>query len=219
VPVGDVQILRKRYDVRVRELLGLDVLLFGRVVPVGLRRAYRDTADRGDYQMLLDTAMALGVTGGEATLDPAAFRRALKAIPGLPRIVVRIARPPELAYGADVLFGLWREAGLGPELVAVEAPAAAELERVLAPYPQAEALLGALVLGDGVFGRAALLAALARASQKRELANVDARLRASAQAVPIAWVTDARLVSRRLSGWRQGYLGDVDYSRVTLSNP
>jgi hypothetical protein len=52
--------------------------------------------------------------------------------------------------------------------------------------------------------------------QKDELAAVDAELRADARAIPIAWVTDARLVSRRLQGWHEDLLGDVDYSRVRI---
>jgi hypothetical protein len=218
VPVGDLQTLRERFDVRVRELLGLDVVVFQRELPRRMRQAYRDTANRGDYQVLLGTSMALGVIGSAAKVDPAAFRRALKAIPSLPRVAVRIARPATLGYGADVLYGQWREAGLGPLLVAPGNAADARFERLLAPYPQAEALPAALVLSNGLEGREALVRALARVNQKGALASVDGQVRAAAQAVPIAWVTDARLVSRRLSGWRQGYLGDVDYSRVTLSN-
>jgi hypothetical protein len=216
VPVGDLQTLRERFDVRVRELLGLDVVVFQRELPSRIRQAYRDTANRGDYQVLLGTSMAFGVTGAEAKTDPAAFRRALKAIPSLPRIVVRIARPAALEYGADVLYGQWREAGLGPLLVASGDDADARFERLLAPYPQAEALPAALILSNGLEGRAALLRALARVNQKSELASVDTRVRAAAQAIPIAWVTDARLVSRRLVGWHQDLLGDVDYSRVGI---
>jgi hypothetical protein len=190
------------------------VIVFRRGIPKDVRQAYRDTANRGDYEVLLGTQMALGVTRADAKPDPAAFRRAVKAIPGLPRIAVRIARPAPLAYGADVLYGQWREAGLGPQLVAAAAPADARFERLLAPYPQAEALPAALVLGEGLSGRDDLLLALARVNQGVELAAVDRKLRAAAQAIPIAWVTDARLVSRRLTGWRQDLLGDVDYILV-----
>jgi hypothetical protein len=214
VPVGDEQALRERFDVRARELLGLDVVVFRPRVPRPVRAAYRDTANRGDYQVLLGTSLALGVTGGVEKADPAAFRRALKAIPDLPRMVVRIARPAALAYGADVLYGQWREAGLGPQLVAGAEPADARFQRVLAPYRQPEALPAALVLGNGLRERAAVLKALVRVDQKSELAAVDTGIRNAARAIPIAWFTDARLVSRRLAGWRQDVLGDVDYGRV-----
>jgi hypothetical protein len=216
VPVGDARILRGRFDVRVRELLGLDVVVFRHEVPRGVRRAYRDTADRVDYQVLLGTSVALGVTRGKERPDPGAFRRALKTIPSLPRLAVRIGRPQALLFGADVLYGQWREAGLGPVLVTSGDDVDARFERMLAPYPQAEALPAALVLGDDLTGRDRLLQALARVNQESDLAAVDARMRSVAQAIPIAWVSDGRLVSRRLVGWREDLLGDVDYSRVRI---
>jgi hypothetical protein len=214
VPVGDTDVLRSRFDVRRRELLALDAVVFRRAGDERLRRAYRDTADRADYEALLDTSLALGVTGRNDKPDPAAFRRALKAIPELPRRVVRIARRPALAYGGDILYGQWREAGLGPELVGPAQRHDAELARVLAPYPQAEALPAALVLGHDAGERRTLLKALAHTNQKGDLARLDGELHADARVIPIAWVTDARLVSRRLTGWREDLLGNVDYTRV-----
>ena len=216
VPAGDGEALRARFDVRVRELLGLDTLVFDRPVDVRLRRAYRDTANRSDYQTLLETSLATGFVAGGPNPDPAAFRRALAAIPALPRVAVPVARAPGLAYASDILYGQWREAGLGPLRVGAAAPHAAKLERLVAAYPQAEALPAALVLGRGLGDRSRLLDALARVKQKGALERVDAELRANARAIPIAWVTDARLVSRRLRGWREDVLGDVDYTRVRL---
>ena len=52
-----------------------------------LQRAYRDTADRVDYEELiseLNGSSAYGFLGGEKA-DPARYRRALDAIPSLPR--------------------------------------------------------------------------------------------------------------------------------------
>jgi hypothetical protein len=216
VPIGDLDTLRAQFDVRVRQLLGLDVVEFGPSIGRRLRRAYWETADRADYQALLGTSMALDVLGARVKADPAAFRRALKAIPGLPRIRVRIARDPELDDGAEILYGQWREAGLGPLLVRSADAAEARFERLLAAYPQAEALPAAIVLGSRLPGRATLLSALARAKQKRDLAAVDGQLRATAAVVPVAWVTDARLVSRRLVGWREDLVGAVDYSRIDV---
>ena len=214
VPIGDADALRARFDVRSRELLGLDAVVLRRSVDRRLRRAYWDTANRNDYQALLNTFHAFGVARRDEKSDPAAFRRALKAIPDLPRVVVRIARPSALAYGADILYGQWREAGLGPKLVRAADPHAADLTRVLAPYPRAEALPAAFVLGRGVGGRGVLLQTLARDNQTRELADLDEQLKASARVIPIAWVTDTRLISRRLRGWREDVLGNVDYTRV-----
>ena len=216
VPIGDLDTLRADFDVRVRELLGLDVVVFRRDVDPRLRRAYWQTANRSDYQALLGTSLALGVVGPAGKPDPAAFRSALKAIRALPRISVRIAREPALDYGADILYGQWREAGLGPLLVRPGDAADARFERLLAVYPQAEALPAALVLGNGLAGRERLLHALARVDQMGDLVAVDRQLRATAQAIPIAWITDARLVSSRLLGWREDLLGTVDYGRVEV---
>jgi hypothetical protein len=216
VPIGDFERLRAESDVRVRELLGLDVVVFRRTIDPRVRRAYWQTANRGDYQALLGTPMALDVVATGGKPDPAAFRRALKAIPSLPRLPVRLAREPALDYGANVLYGQWREAGLGPLFVRPGQDADARLERVLAAYPQAEALPAALVLGNGLAGRGGVLDALARVNQTGDLAAVDRRLRSDAQVIPIAWVTDARLVSPRLLGWREDLLGAVDYSHVAL---
>ncbi len=214
VPVGDLDTLRSAYDVRVRELLAQDVVVFGGALGPGLRRAYRDTADRTDYAPLLGTSQTVGLLASDTKPDPAAFRRALRAIPGLPRRTVRVARPPALDYGADILYGQWREAGLGPQLVRPTQASDAQLERLTAAYPQAEALPAALVLGQGMSGRSTLLRALARVNQNGALAAVDRDLKDGAQAVPIAWFTDARLVSRRLGGWSEDLLGAVDYTRV-----
>jgi hypothetical protein len=60
-----------------------------------------------------------------------------------------------------------------------------------------------------------LLRALARANQQSALAAVDDDLTGRARAIPVAWVTDERLVSRRLGGWNEDLLGAVDYARVT----
>jgi hypothetical protein len=215
VPIGDADLLRGRYDVRARELLALDAVVFRRPVDARLRLAYGDTANRGDYRQLLDTPLALSVLPGTKKPNPAAFRRALKAIPDLPRVAVRIARPPALAYGADILYGQWREAGLGPVLVRPGDRSDARFDRFVAAYPQAEALPAELVLGEGLSGRQALLRALARAKQKSPLTSVDDALVGEADAIPVAWVTDERLVSRRLRGWEEDLLGAVDYARVT----
>jgi hypothetical protein len=86
--------------------------------------------------------------------------------------------------------------------------------RLVAAYPQAEALLAEAVhLSD--FGRRDLLAAvLAATEQGPALERLDAALRALGRVVPVAWVVDARLVSSRLEGWREDVLGNVDYAEV-----
>jgi hypothetical protein len=119
---------------------------------------------------------------------------------------VHIAVPddPTLAYGARLLFGQWREVGLGPQFVTDSARADADVRRVLAPYPQDEALLGALGVST----------AFGSVDQKQAFAAADAKNAASASIVPVCWVADVRVVSPSLAGWREDVLGDVDYTQV-----
>jgi len=222
VPLGDIVATKADVQlgsaVRARTLLGLDFVRFGRI-GYRLQRAYRDTADRGDYEELiseLNGSSAYGFLGGEKA-DPARFRRALDAIPSLPRRSIRIYVPPfpALRAGARLLYAQWRDVGLGPQLSAGPLlPAQASLERVLAAYPQEEAIPAELILRDGLKPRDALLRALGATQQRHDLQLVDEGLWASARAVPIAWVVDARLVSPRLEGWREDVLGNVDYAVV-----
>jgi hypothetical protein len=210
VPLGDLAYVRKRLrDVRVRRVLAQDVVLFRRGVPLDVRRAYWDTTNRADYEALVpgNAATAAFALIGTPKPNPAAFRRAVDRIPELPVVRVGLAVPndPTLAYGARLLFGQWREVGLAPELVAGGVPADAVFRRVLAPYPQDEALLGALGIDTG----------RGLVDQRRAFAAVDARNAASASIAPVCWVADARLVSPSLSGWREDVLGDVDYTQVT----
>ncbi len=162
------------------------------------------------------------LVGGEQGPDPARFRRAVKRIPSLPRVRVRIAVPadPILRYGADVLYGQWREAGLGPRLVSESSKAEAWLRRAVAAYPQEEAIPADLLLGgslDPAPGRGELVRSLGESRQRGTLERVDEQLGAAAAVIPVAWVADARLVSPRLRGWREDVLGDVDYEAVTTA--
>ena len=143
--------------------------------------------------------------------------RGVQAIGGLPRVRVRIGVPgnPDLQAGARLLYGDWRDVGLGPLLVTEPARRLdGSFDRRLAAYPQAEALPAELVLRDDLGSRDLLLRALAANEQRVALAQFDENLRASARFVPVAWVVDARLVSPRLRGWNEDALGDVDYAAV-----
>ena len=224
VPVGDI--LATRADaqlgiaVKARTLLGLDVVFIG---PIGtgyrVQRAYRDTANRGDYEQLIPElagSSAYGFLGGEEA-DPARFRRALAAIPSLQRRWIRLYVPPEpaLRAGARLLYAQWRDVGLGPTLsTGPLLRAEASFQRVIAAYSQAEAIPAELILRDDLKPRDALLSALAATEQRHDLERVDEGLWVSARAIPIAWVVDARLVSPRLEGWREDVLGNVDYAAV-----
>ena len=221
VPVGEVAGTRARLGsvVQTRTLLALDGVALRRLMP-SLRRAYWDTANRGDYADLVSEAggaAASSVVTTAKKVPPRAFRNALKAIGTLPRVRVRIGVPddPGLQAGARLLYGDWRDIGLGPVLVSERAPALdGSFDRWVAPYPQAEALPAELALRDRLGSRALLLRALGAGDQAPALARFDADLRASARFVPVAWVVDARLVSPRLQGWREDALGDVDYAAV-----
>jgi len=224
VPLGDIVATRAdpqlAKTVKTRTLLGLDVVLIG---PVGtgyrVQRAYRDTADRSDYEQLIPElagSSAYGFLGGEKA-DPARFRRALDAIPSLPRRWIRLYVPPEpaLRAGARLLYAQWRDVGLGPTLsTGPLLPAHASFHRIIAAYPQEEAIAAELVLRDELKPRSPLLRALGATQQHQDLEIVDEGLWVSARAIPIAWVVDARLVSPRLEGWREDVLGNVDYSAV-----
>jgi hypothetical protein len=222
VPLGDVRATeldgRLKRIVRVRTLLGLDLVLL-HTRNAALRRAYWETANRGDYEQLVpevDGSAAYGF-GTDQAADPARFRRALKAIPALPQVSVplvplQVATDPVLRYGARLLTADWRDIGLGPRLVS--AGGDATLRRVIAPYAQSEALPAELVLADHVPGRATVLRMLSATQQQRELAQFDTEVRNTGVLIPVAWVVDARLVSTRLRGWQEDVLGNVDYSAV-----
>ena len=222
VPLGDVAADEDnpalRDQVRTRRLLGLDLVVFHSVDPE-LRRAYWQTADRTDYEQLVpeqDGASAFGLVGAGPGADPGRFRQATHGIPSLPRVLVRIAVPPDpvLRFGARLLYAGWRDVGLGPRLTGESSRADASFRRLLAVYPQAEAILAELALRDGVGSRSGLVHALAATDQKEDLKRLDDRLRQTAAVVPISWVVDARLVSPRLEGWREDVLGNVDYTAI-----
>jgi hypothetical protein len=221
IPLGDIVATkadrRLGPDVRARTLLGLDVATIHGFT-AKLRRIYWDTANRGDYEQLVSElagSSAYGVLGGEQA-DPSAFRRALHAIPAeQPEVRFDVPADPVLRYGARLLWAQWRDNGLGPRLVSgVNAQADGGLQRVIAAYPQEEALPAQLVFEDPAAPRGLLLRALGAAEQHADLDGLDTQLRLRASAIPIAWVVDARLVSPRLDGWREDALGNVDYAAV-----
>ena len=209
VPLGDVGRFRGQSELRARPVLALDAVRFTKPVPIDVRRALWQTADRADYQALVaenGATAALGVVGANERADPAAFRRAAHSIPSLPPLAVRISVPsdPVLQYGARILYAQWRELGLGPVLVGPTARSDAFITRARAAYPQEEALLAVLGLPTDV----------GEADQTAVFARIDSFLQAKATVIPVCWVDDARLVSPRLNGWHEDVLGDVDYSAI-----
>lgn len=219
IPVGDVGATaadrRIGSAVKTRTLLAMDVVLLPPIAH-DLRIAYRDTAARGDYEELIPEAAGAGAFGffGSEKGSPARFRRAVAAIRRLPRRQVPIEVTPTLRAGARILYGQWRDVGLGPKLVSGSPSPHASFVRMSSSYAQQEAIPAELVLRYGLEPRRGLLRALAATRQQDQLKRVDRALWASARAVPIAWVVDARLVSPRLVGWREDALGNVDYAAV-----
>ena len=224
VPLGDIVAVQR--DDRLgptlmaRRLLGQDIVIFrgGPTTPV--RHAYRDTADRTDYEQLVPELAGSATSGfvdGTTNQDPARFRETLKRIPSLPRVRVRIGVPPDpvLRFGARVLYAQWRDVGLGPVLVADSAHnLSTDFRRLIAAYPQVEALLDDVVYRSGLNTPELLEDVLASTEQGLALERLDSALRSLGRVVPIAWVVDARLVSPRLEGWREDVLGNVDYAAV-----
>ncbi|HEX6664044.1 MAG TPA: hypothetical protein VF025_10250 [Gaiellaceae bacterium] len=223
VPTGDIVATARDTTLgkalRVRTLLGLDLLTFRGGPAQDLRGVYGATANRTDYEQLVPEikgAAAFDLTGRLKRQKPATFRDALKRIPSLPRVRVAIGVPhdPVLRYGAQLLYASWRDVGLGPVLVDAGPGVTTEFGRLFAAYPQAEALFGPIVAA-GLGSRQRFGAALAATEQAGPLARLDEQIQSLDRVVPVAWARDARLVSPRLTGWREDLLGNVDYGTVT----
>jgi hypothetical protein len=229
-------------EVRARPLLAVDLFGFRmRGGPLAdlpnTRRAYWLNADRQDYEALVPERAATAayglLPGGSSRGGAAAARAARSQIPSLPptAVPVLVSRDPDRVYAAQLAISQWRELGLGPLVrpvrefernLAAGAPTA-WFDRVTATYPLSEALFGRLLLtrdgrnpwlAAGSQPERLLRRALAARNEDRLLRRADARLQAESAVVPLAYVVDARLVSRRLRGWRQDALGAVDYARV-----
>jgi hypothetical protein len=224
IPVGDIVATQRDavlgVAVKARRLLGVDLVVFRGGPARSIRRVYWETANRGDYEALvpeLARSAAYGLFGDDEKARPARSRDALKRIPELPRVRVRLGVPPDpaLRAGARLLYAHWRDVGLGPTLVGdTDTRLVTEFRRLLAAYPQAEAPLAEVVHRYGVGSRDLLSRALAVTEQRRQLEALDEQLQSLARVAPVAWVVDARLVSPRLEGWHEDLLGNVDYSAV-----
>jgi hypothetical protein len=242
VPEGDLAAARDDPSLRgrlhVRPLDAVDLVQF-RMVGGALadlprtRRVYWQTAQRGDYDALVPERAAppaFGLLpGGSERARAADVRAARGLIPDLPSVDVPILAEPRLADEAELVAADWRDLGLGARVVvrrdADRRLAAggydAAFRRLRAPYAAPEALLAALLLPkDGRNPRLArpsgARSQLVRALGGGPLERADATLQHTAAVVPLARVAGARLVSRRLAGWRQDPLGVVDYRSVAV---
>ena len=233
VPVGRLHATRAdpalAAELRVRPIRAVDVVDLGEALGGApeLRLAYWRTAARADYEALVPefaAPQAFGLVrteGSDERASPSLFRSARKSIPSLPQLPLGIVvgTDPEAVYGARILWAAWRDLDLRPAVLPRRgpgAPGAARFRRLVAAYPQPEALLAAILLERSSSPAAAkdLVAALGAVDPRALLARADASLQEHARVIPVAWVADARLVSSRLRGWRRDALGDVDYTRV-----
>jgi hypothetical protein len=197
VPLGDVQALlrdpRLALDVHVHRLLAVDVVA---ARPGGaldrfpkVRQVYDDTADRADYQALVPELEAPPAE----SLSP-------------PPKGAKIARAAALAFARAR-----KQIGSLPKVAVRFAepgnPDLAYGEKLLVAAWRDIGLGAYISKGrpDATFER--VLAAYPRTAALRQAVG-------SRKIIPISWVVDSRLVSRRLGGWREDDLGAVDYTRL-----
>jgi hypothetical protein len=197
VPLGDLQALlrdpRLDRDVYVHRLLAVDLVASR---PGGaldrfpkVRQVYDDTADRADYQALVPELEAPPAEN----LSP-------------PPKGAKIARAAALAFARAR-----KQIGSLPKVaVRFAEPADPDLAygQNLLVAAWRDIGLGAYVgkgRPDATFER--VLAPYPRTAALREAVG-------NRKIIPISWVVDARLVSPRLSGWREDDLGAVDYTVV-----
>jgi hypothetical protein len=233
VPIGRLHATRAdpalASELRVRPIRAVDVVDLGGQLggAPDLRLAYWRTAQRADYEALVPeftAPQAFGLVrteGADDRASPRLFRSARDSIPSLPRIPlgIEVELDPEAVYRAQILWSAWRDLGLHPAVIPRRAPGragAASFRRLVAAYPLPEALLAAALLpqAGSSDARRALVVALGARDPLPLLARSDEAFQADARVVPVAWVSDARLVSGRLRGWRRDALGVVDYTRV-----
>jgi hypothetical protein len=230
VPVGRLRATRAdpelAGELRVRPIRAVDLVDLGEELAGArdLRLAYWRTAQRADYEALVpefSAPQAFGLVktdGSEERASPRLFRSARDSVPSLPRLPlgIEVDPDPEAEYRARILWAAWRDLDLRPEVRPREreTPGAARFRRLFAAYPRPEALLAAVLLDRPIPGRRDLVTALGASNPLPLLARADAALQEDARVIPVAWVSDARLVSSRLRGWSRDAMGVVDYGRV-----
>jgi hypothetical protein len=197
VPLGDIQALLRdphiNIDVHIHRLLAVDLVA---ARPGGaldrfpkVRQVYDDTADRADYQALVPELEA--PPAENLSPPPKGAKIARAAALAFARARKQIGSLPKVAVrfsepdNPDLAYGQ---------------------NLLLAAWRDIG--LGAYMAKsrhDATFER--VLAPYPRTAALRQAVG-DRKI------IPIAWVVDARLVSPRLSGWREDDLGAVDYTRV-----
>ena len=121
VPQGEIRALEAHPTLspalRARALQGIDVVVLPRGLSPAMRRVYRLTVPRGEYQALIServAAPAYGLQAGAEPTSPADARAARGSIRGLsPRpLTLGVADRPELVEAAELVWAEWRQLGL-----------------------------------------------------------------------------------------------------------
>ncbi len=121
VPQGEIRAMEAHPTLspalRARALQGVDVVLLPRGLPPGLRRVYRLTVPRGDYQALISERVAppaYGLSLDAEPTSPADARAARGSIRDLSPASLTLGVPdrPELVEAAELVWAEWRQLGL-----------------------------------------------------------------------------------------------------------
>ena len=121
VPQGEIRALEAHPTLspalRARALRGIDVVVLPRGLSPALRRVYRLTVPRGEYQALISERVAApadGLRPGAEPTSPADARAARGSIRGLSPspLTLGVADRPELVEAAELVWAEWRQLGL-----------------------------------------------------------------------------------------------------------
>jgi hypothetical protein len=121
VPQGEIRAMEAHPTLspalRARALQGVDVVVLPRRLSPALRRAYRLTVPRGEYQALISERVAAPAWGLRPGAEPASFaeiRSARGSIGGLSPapLTLGVADRPELVEAAELVWAEWRQLGL-----------------------------------------------------------------------------------------------------------
>lgn len=121
VPQGEIRAMEAHPTLspalRARALQGVDVVVLPRGLSPALRRVYRLTVPRGEYQALIServAAPAYGLQPGAEPTSLADVRAARGSIRGLSSSPLTLGVPdrPELVEAAELVWAEWRQLGL-----------------------------------------------------------------------------------------------------------
>ena len=121
VPQGEIRALEAHPTLspalRARALQGIDVVVLPRGLSPAMRRVYRLTVPRGEYQALISERVAppaYGLRLGAEPTSPAEARAARGSIRGLSPspLTLGVADRPELVEAAELVWAEWRQLGL-----------------------------------------------------------------------------------------------------------